>query len=70
MAAPIVMISAVLFFTAVIAFFPATIVLSAEINYNIKGVHPRYSTLDLKPVWKLDNLIQALYFSIFYMKPG
>ena len=48
----------------------ANIVLSAEINYNIKGVHPRYSTLDLKPVWKLDNLIQALYFSIFYMKPG
>ena len=48
----------------------ANIVLSAEINYNIAGVHPRYSTLDLKPAWELDNLIQALYFSIFYMKPG
>ncbi|WP_304583586.1 hypothetical protein [Acutalibacter muris] len=48
----------------------ANIVLSEEINYNIAGVHPRYSTLDLKPAWELDNLIQALYFSIFYMKPG
>lgn len=48
----------------------ANIVLSEEINYNIAGVHPRYSALDLKPAWELDNLIQALYFSIFYMKPG
>lgn len=48
----------------------ANIVLSEEINYNIAGIHPRYSSLDLKPTWKLDNLIQALYFSIFYMKPG
>lgn len=48
----------------------AHIVLSEEINYNISGIHPRYSTVDLKPAWELDNLIQALYFSIFYMKPG
>lgn len=48
----------------------ANIVLSEEINFNIAGIHPRYSSLDLKPTWELNNLIQALYFSIFYMKPG
>ena len=48
----------------------ANIVLSEEINYNIAGIHPQYSTSDLTPTWKVDNLIQALYFSIFFMKPG
>lgn len=48
----------------------AKIVLREEINYNIAGIHPRYSSTDLAPTWKLDNLVQALYFSIFYMKPG
>lgn len=48
----------------------ANIVLREEINYNIAGIHPRYSSSSLIPEWELDSLIQALFFSIFYMKPG
>lgn len=45
-------------------------VISEEVNYNIAGVHPEYNSKELLPDWNLQNLNQALYFSIFYMKPG
>lgn len=48
----------------------AKTVISEEINYNIQGIHLRYDGKTLAPVWQVDNLLQALYFSIFYMKPG
>lgn len=48
----------------------ARIVVSAEINHNITGIHPRYEADAFAPSWQVDTLIQALYFSIFYMKPG
>lgn len=47
----------------------ARIVVSEEINYNIADVHPVYNR-DLTATWELETLLQALYFSIFYMKPG
>lgn len=48
----------------------AHIVISEEINHNIEGIHPKYDTDKLAATWQVSNLLQALYFSIFYMKPG
>jgi hypothetical protein len=48
----------------------ARIVIAEEINHNIAGIHPKYEADKLAPTWQVSNLLQALYFSIFYMKPG
>ncbi len=48
----------------------ARIVISEEINHAIKDISPRYDGVSLSPAWQVDSLLQALYFSIFYMKPG
>lgn len=48
----------------------ARIVVAAEINHNIRGIHPRYDGGKLTATWQVDTLIQAIYFSIFYMKAG
>lgn len=48
----------------------ARIVVAAEINHNIHGIHPRYDGGKLTATWQVDTLIQAIYFSIFYMKAG
>lgn len=47
----------------------AEIVVSEEINSNLDGIHPQYDTVKMAPSWKIDTLIAALYFSIFYLKP-
>lgn len=43
-------------------------VVGFEINQNIKKVSPQYDVETLSPSWQLNNLLEALYFSIFYMK--
>lgn len=48
----------------------AGIVISEEINANLKGISPQIDSETLIPSWKLNSLLEALYFSIFYMKPG
>lgn len=48
----------------------ARIVVAEEINYNIRGIHPKYSGGRLAATWQVDTLIKALYFSIFYMRNG
>ncbi|MFZ7121683.1 MAG: hypothetical protein ACOWWH_12155, partial [Eubacteriaceae bacterium] len=48
----------------------AHIVISEEINHNIVNINPKYDSTKLAPTWQASNLLQALYFSIFYMKPG
>lgn len=47
----------------------AKIVLAGEINYNVSKMRPHYNAALLAPTWKAPNLLTALYFSIFYMKP-
>ena len=47
----------------------ARIVIAEEINYNIAGIHPVYNR-NLTATWELETLLQAMYFSIFYMKAG
>lgn len=48
----------------------ARMVLSKEINHNICNIHMQYDGEGLAPKWIVGNLLQALYFAIFYMKPG
>jgi hypothetical protein len=48
----------------------ARIIVAEEINHNIGGIHPRYDGGRLTASWQVDNLLQALYFSIFYMRAG
>lgn len=48
----------------------ARMVLSKEINHNINNIHMQYDGESLAPRWQIDTLLQALYFAIFYMKPG
>lgn len=45
-------------------------ILSGEINYNTRSIKPFYNPNSLEPSWKAPSLLTALYFSIFYMKPG
>lgn len=48
----------------------ARMVLCNEINHNIRNIHMQYDGEGLAPRWQIDTLLQALYFAIFYMKPG
>lgn len=48
----------------------ARIVVAEEINHNICGIHPKYNGGKLTATWQVDTLIEALYFSIFYMRNG
>lgn len=47
----------------------ARIVIGEELNSNLKGIHPIYDSEKMAPAWKVDSLINAVYFSIFYLKP-
>lgn len=47
----------------------ARYVIGEEINANLDGIHPVYNADTMSPSWKVDNLLCALYFSIFYLKP-
>lgn len=48
----------------------ARIVVAEEINHNIQGIHPKYDGGKLTATWQVHTLLQAVYFSIFYMKAG
>lgn len=47
----------------------AKFIIGEEINANLDGIHPIYNTEDMTPSWKIDSLLCAAYFSIFYLKP-
>ena len=44
-------------------------VIGEEINANLDGIHPIYNSNTMTPSWKVDSLLCAVYFSIFYLKP-
>lgn len=46
------------------------IILAQEINYNVSKIKAIYNPVTLQPTWKSTNLLTALYFSLFYMKPN
>ena len=47
----------------------ANYIVGEEINANLKGIHPIYDSKNMMPIWKVDSLLCAAYFSIFYLKP-
>ena len=47
----------------------AKFVLGEEINSNLNGIHPEYNAQTMAPSWKIDSLLSAAYFSIFYLRP-
>lgn len=47
----------------------AKYVIGEEINANLNGIHPVYNSETMTPSWKVDSLLCAAYFSIFYLKP-
>lgn len=44
-------------------------IVGQEINANLEGIHPIYDSTKMMPSWKVDSLLCAAYFSIFYLKP-
>lgn len=47
----------------------AKYIIGEEINANLDGIHPVYNSVTMTPSWKVDSLLCAAYFSIFYLKP-
>lgn len=47
----------------------ANFIVGREINANLEGIHPTYDPLKMMPSWKVDSLLCAAYFSIFYLRP-
>lgn len=47
----------------------ARFIIGEEINANLDGIHPVYDSKTMSPSWKVDTLLCASYFSIFYLKP-
>jgi predicted RNA-binding Zn ribbon-like protein len=45
------------------------IIIGEEINANLVGIHPVYDVDKMSPSWKVDSLLCAAYFSIFYLNP-
>ena len=45
-----------------------TVIFSISLD-NLDGIHPVYNSETMAPSWKVDSLLCAAYFSIFYLKP-
>lgn len=48
----------------------AKYIIKEEIEKNLQRVRPTYSISKLEPAWKIDSLLSALYFGLFYMRPN
>ena len=48
----------------------AKYVVGLEINSNLNGIKPEYDIDIMEPRWKVTDLLSAMYFSIFYMRPN
>lgn len=48
----------------------AKLILKEEIEHNLRRVRPTYNISKLEPTWKIDSLLSALYFGLFYMRPN
>lgn len=44
-------------------------IVGEEINHNLSGIHPEYNSMTMEPSWRVDSLMSALYFSLFYLRP-
>lgn len=48
----------------------ATYIVGEEINGNLNRINPLYDAKKMTPSWVIGDLLSALYFSIFYLKPN
>lgn len=48
----------------------AKIVVRDEIGYNLYGMRPRYDVETMSPAWEIQDLLTAIYVSIFFIRPG
>lgn len=48
----------------------ARYIIRDEIELNLRRVRPTYNISELEPTWKIDSLLSALYFGLFYMRPN
>lgn len=48
----------------------ATYIIGEEINGNLNRINPLYDVKKMTPSWVIGDLLSALYFSIFYLKPN
>lgn len=48
----------------------AKLIIRDEIDLNLRRVRPTYNIDKLEPAWRIDSLLSALYFGLFYMRPG
>lgn len=44
-------------------------IIKHELENNLKKIKPTYDINKLEPSWKIDSLLSALYFGLFYMNP-
>lgn len=47
----------------------AKLIIKEEIESNLRRLHVSYDVSKLEPSWKIDSLLSALYFGLFYMRP-
>lgn len=47
----------------------AKYIIGEEINANLNGIQPVYNSETMSPSWRVDSLLCASYFSIFYLEP-
>lgn len=48
----------------------AKLLIKEEIESNLKRVRVAYDVSKMEPAWKIDSLLSALYFGLFYMRPS
>lgn len=48
----------------------ANYIIGEEINGNLNRIRPLYNSKKMTPSWIIGDLLSALYFSIFYLKPN
>lgn len=48
----------------------AKLLIKEEIEFNLRRVRVSYNITKMEPSWKIDSLLSALYFGLFYMRPS
>ena len=48
----------------------AKYIIKEELEFNLRYVRPTYNISKLEPAWKIDSLLSAMYFGLFYMRPN
>lgn len=52
------------------AMLTAKIIIKEEIELNLNRLKATYDIQKMEPAWRIDSLLSALYFGLFYMRPN